>query len=96
MASGNGGGLQGGSGWAGQIAVGSITAVVGWALGAGSGMVTSVQKMEVTLAEVCKQIEEKKGVDTRQDKELAEGRQHDARQDRDLERIMDHLKLPPR
>ena len=96
MASGNGGGSQGGSGWAGQIAVGSITAVVGWALGAGSGVVTSVQKMEITLQQVCKQMEEKKGIDARQDKELVEGRQHDARQDRDLERIMDHLKLPPR
>lgn len=96
MASGNGGGSQGGSGWAGQIAVGSITAVVGWALGAGSGVVTSVQKMEITLQQVCKQMEEKKGIDARQDKELVEGRQHDAQQDRDLERIMNHLKLPPR
>lgn len=96
MASSNGGGSQGGSGRVEQIVIGSITAVVGWALGAGSGMVTSVQKMEVTLQEVCKQMEEKKGIDARQDKELVEGRQHDVRQDRDLERIMDHLKLPPR
>ena len=96
MASSNGGGSQGGSGRVEQIIIGSITAVVGWALGAGSGVVTSVQKMEVTLAEVCKQIEEKKGVDTRQDKELAEGRRHDELQDRDLQRIMDRLNLPRR
>ncbi len=92
----NGGGSQGGPGWAGQIAVGSVTAVVGWALGAGSGMVSSFQKMEVTLREVCKQMEEKKGVDTRQDKELVEGKRHDDRQDREIERILDHLKLPRR
>jgi len=96
MASSNGGGSQGGSGRVEQIVIGSITAVVGWALGAGSGMVTSVQKMEVTLADVCKQMEEKKGVDTRQDKELAEGRRHDELQDRDLQRIMDRLNLPRR
>lgn len=96
MASSNGGGSQGGSGRVEQIVIGSITAVVGWALGAGSGVVTSVQKMEVTLAEVCKQIEEKKGVDARQDKELAEGRRHDELQDRDLQRIMDRLNLPRR
>jgi hypothetical protein len=96
MASSNGGGSQGGSGRVEQIVIGSITAVVGWALGAGSGVVTSVQKMEVTLADVCKQMEEKKGVDTRQDKELAEGRRHDELQDRDLQRIMDRLNLPRR
>lgn len=96
MANGNGDGSRSGPSRTEQIVVGSITAIVGWALGAGSGIVTSVQKMEVTLAEVCKQIEEKKGVDTRQDKELAEGRRHDELQDRELQRILDRLNMPRR
>jgi hypothetical protein len=96
MATGDGDGSRSGPNWVGQIVVGSITAVVGWGLGAGSGVVTTMLKMEATLAEVCKQMEEKKGIDTRQDKELVEGKRHDDRQDRDLERILDHLKLPRR
>jgi hypothetical protein len=96
MANGNGDGRSSGPSWVGQFAVALSTAVIGWALGAGSGMVTSVQRMEVTLREVCKQLEEKKGIDAQQTKDIQVERQHNAVQDRDIDQLFNHLRLQRR
>lgn len=83
-------------GWVGQIAAGCVIAVLSWALGAGSGMVGALQRMEVTLQEVCKQMEEKKGIDSRQDQAIQAEQRHNAVQDRDLDQLFNHLRLPRR
>jgi hypothetical protein len=82
--------------WAGQLAIGSTIAVVSWGLGAGSGMVASFQRMDVTLREVCKQIEEKKGVDAQQTRDIQAEQRHNAVQDRDIDQLFNHLRLPRR
>jgi predicted lipid-binding transport protein (Tim44 family) len=88
---------QGGArGWSGQLAAGCVIAVLSWALGAGSGMVSSLQKMEVTLTEVCKQMEEKKGLDAQQTRDIHAQQQHNAVQDRDIDQLFNHLRLQRR
>jgi hypothetical protein len=74
--------------WIGQIAIGVAIAVVSWGLGSTSSQVKRLddlvmwqQRTQTTLDMICKQLEEKKGIDERQDKEL--------------QQIRSHLRLPP-
>lgn len=86
--SGNGNGPQGVPQWVGQVAVGTAIGVISWGLGSTSSQVRRLddlvmwqQRTQTTLEMVCKQLEEKKAVDDRQDREL--------------QQIRSVLRLPP-
>jgi hypothetical protein len=70
------------------LLIGCGIAVVSWALGAGSAVVSTVQRIDVTLKEVCDKIEKKEKVDETQTLD-------NHRQDRELQQIRSHLRLPP-
>jgi len=89
-------GEKGVPGWVGQIAAGCVIAVLSWALGAGSERVGALQRVEMTLTEVCKQMEEKRGIDAQQTRDIQDERQRNAVQDRDLDQLFNHLRLPRR
>ncbi len=74
--------------WVGPLMIGSAIAVVSWGLGSTSSQVQKLdtllmwqQRTQTTLEVVCKQLEEKKSIDQRQDREL--------------QQIRSHLRLPP-
>lgn len=79
---------QGVPGWVGQLVIGGAICVVSWGLGSTSSQVKRLddlimwqQRTQTTLEMVCKQLEQKNGVDNRQDREL--------------QQIRSHLRLPP-
>jgi hypothetical protein len=74
--------------WVGPLLIGCGIAVVSWALGAGSAVVSTVQRIDVTLKEVYDKIEKKEKVDETQTLD-------NHRQDRELQQIRSHLRLPP-
>ena len=71
--------------WAKPVAVAALASIaagaISWLGGKLDALVMWQQRTQTTLEVVCKQLEEKKGIDERQD--------------RDIQRILNHLDMPP-